>query len=1180
VIAGYHWPGGGSGESDDPLRRQRHLSARPDRDPRFDLRAALDRARRPDAAGPGAAAAPDTREKLWIPLGPSTLVDGHTLGRQRVTGRVRDLWIDPRGERVYAATAKGGVWYSGDAGRSWSAVGGFAPGDREHRQAHRFSTGCLLVAPDPNDPDNPAADQVYVGTGELTPDPRPLPAVLVGGVGILVARGPAAAGEFEDPWTIEAEELASHGVYRLIGDGGGVIYAATSIGLRQRRPTDGGAWVPVDGAPFDTLAAVCTDVLWTSADGATPQRLWVWVATGSRAGLWYRDGDSGDFQQAPVSGDLTRRAALAASTPPVSVYVFRDQGPEVEPKLDRITGAGAGAPVVEAVDGIPNMVAKQGSYNLAVAVDPTDPEWVVLGGAALLGVNPQGTPWAWDLNGAIVGGRVAVDGAGKLRFGGPAAPILVGGGCHPDVHALRFTSDGQQLWAASDGGVARSRHPRTMVGFVSRNDGISAVEPTFMASHPICEGRVIAGLQDNGIIERHSSMVWRVVTERGDGGGVAFDPSAPERYVYQMYGAKWRASADSDRFASLLSSKAGDTPQKAEREDELSPFYVAPALIAKAPPEQGTQILLATSRLWYTDDWGATWVTLPSGSDPVQEKYYNSIQDLWADQWTTLVACAWATPDLAWVLGPRSLERLTRTGGDWELDPEPLLVWTKKKRDETEPIPASTWSVLAPDPSAPPGGDAGGRGGLYLGGSGALVDPETDTLWWYDGSGFWHSTGFRSDATEAPVSAVVCDPIPTDRGPRLFVGTGVGVWEGVRVRDRNPRWEWTRLVNGLPEATVEDLSLYASGDPSDPDSGTLVLLRAAVAARGMWELRLDADVEDLTYVRAHADDLRYRARALGVERDGESPRWWYASPDIVIRQAPVPAPVPAELAASPLTGTDLVVRSERMREPLQRFQAALRARMIRTAGDDRIEARGDWDDLFNEAFREFPGAEAADGTVTLTEAIWNEVMQPPDDTAEPWYSSGTATMATEADLVDRTIRRDIERPTDVSTVTMAGPKRVDVVVQHRGREKRLGSDVRVVLLRWTGIDGATPPPRYNDPSTWFSGEVPWTVAVNQVLNSPNGTTSEVLTDGWTFVDPATPRRDLSGQTLDNLTTGVATFDLDLAGWSPNTVAVLVAVIRAGADIALTPGTLEELVRTRSEVAARSLLVRRPSTATS
>ena len=137
-----------------------------------------------------------------------------------------------------------------------------------------------------------------------------------------------------------------------------------------------------------------------------------------------------------------------------------------------------------------------------------------------------------------------------------------------------------------------------------------------------------------------------------------------------------------------------------------------------------------------------------------------------------------------------------------------------------------------------------------------------------------------------------------------------------------------------------------------------------------------------------------------------------------------------------------------------------------------------------------------------------------------------------------------------------------------------GADIRVTLLQW--VDPlAAGRAQWNDQTTWFAGNVPWTAAANEVLNSSGATTSESFGDGWSFVgsNAAARRKTLTGQTLDPMSSGVATFDVDLTGLRNNEVVLLVAVVRSGADAALAPADLDELALTSPSVAVRSLRVR-------
>ena len=64
--------------------------------------------------------------KRWLPIGPSVILKGQASGKPRVAGRVRDIKRSPDGTRIYAASANGGVWFSGDGGLSWAPLGGMA----------------------------------------------------------------------------------------------------------------------------------------------------------------------------------------------------------------------------------------------------------------------------------------------------------------------------------------------------------------------------------------------------------------------------------------------------------------------------------------------------------------------------------------------------------------------------------------------------------------------------------------------------------------------------------------------------------------------------------------------------------------------------------------------------------------------------------------------------------------------------------------------------------------------------------------------------------------------------------------------------------------------------------------------------------------------------------------------
>src|SRR5262249_28731908 len=145
---------------------------------------------------------------------------------------------------------------------------------------------------------------------------------------------------------------------------------------------------------------------------------------------------------------------------------------------------------------------------------------------------------------------------------------------------------------------------------------------------------------------------------------------------------------------------------------------------------------------------------------------------------------------------------------------------------------------------------AGPHGSLYVATSHPL-----EPVWWFDGTATWHPARLGTPAaapvpplpilippggTRAPAYSVVVDPA---NPAVVYVGTAVGVWQGVLTLP-GPTWVWTALNSGLPEAAVQDLAI---GSWPDPGGGSLTLLRAALQARGVWELQPGVDVSPRTF---------------------------------------------------------------------------------------------------------------------------------------------------------------------------------------------------------------------------------------------------------------------------------------------------------------------------------------------
>ena len=556
--------------------------------------------------------------------------------------------------------------------------------------------------------------------------------------------------------------------------------------------------------------------------------------------------------------------------------------------------------------------------------------------------------------------------------GGAAHPTLVGEGVHADVHVIQVwpappvAAAKHTVWVGCDGGLFRSDADGDPGSFVNQNDGLAVLEPGFVASHPTNPGIVVAGFQDNGTARRTGDSVWRQEFA-GDGGGVVFDPAGTGRYFRQYNKATWNSS-DGGNVAPVYRRQPrakGKVKTSETIEAEASLFYSGTSSAAHGGD---THLAFGTDRVWYSRDWGRSWVTLPTATDPRAAANPNLAQDVldstsnpaYSDTVGSTDCCsttytgtgtsgpgiitvklsaapddtngnlvlralAMNATDIVWMVGtrapattgaftwtpiattPRQQVRVPRAGGETNAlkagGPLRFL-----------PAPGMVSDLCVHDPAR------GALGSCYVTtlGHPLVSGPDTmarDTLWWFDGTDSWVQTGLRNvhpngtwptaaDRVTSPAFGVLVNPADTST---VYVATSVGVVRGTlviggTVAAPTYQWTWSRFMNGLPTAAVQDLSLFSSGG--------LTLLRAATQARGVWEIDLAGGVvSPRTYLRLFPTDTR---RVLPTPTGGDvlagdaaDPTHWDDSPDLVVDAtgtAWTAPPTEAQLAALPRAG--------------------------------------------------------------------------------------------------------------------------------------------------------------------------------------------------------------------------------------------------------------------------------------
>lgn len=1151
------------------------------------------------AAGLAARAAPAPGDpSLWLPLGPTTVLAGQAGGRPRVAGRVRELRVSKDGVRVYAATANGGLWYSRDGGENWQPLGAYTTSGTPPLMMQSLGVlvcGCLHVNFDDNPPppNTEPQDEVLIGTGELRAGRSGTPGGKTGGIGVLRAVAPAAGNAFQ----VEATNLAGLGLYRLAEDPSnpGTFVAATSGGLYTRSGGPQANWTKVSDAlvrPGSTHPAY-SDVAWVKGAGGIPDRLWVAVIDDTNRAMTdvcvSDNGVAGPFTVCGISVPAAtpnrkqRLSVAAAPSDPSRVYALGNGNTlwRIDYAAPAVPPAPAVSPNARTVSRVPpNLLGGQDDYNQAIAVHPTLPDRLVLGGATEL------ADGQWSAS--LYLGDITLA-ATQLRFAfsaGSASPVndatFIGNGVHADVHHALFapTAGGLQLWVGCDGGVYRSLRggdPPAQVrhSFVARNNGMSTLQCGYVATHPGVAGYVLAGTQDNGTIERIGVNLWRVRGQLlGDGGAVVFNPVQPRHILAQYVSATWNTGGTPVATTRPVLRKTGSaktgTPAE-QTENSNAGSYSGADAIANGT---GALVAIGTHRVWLSSDWGARWRTLPSRTDPMANPQ-NLLKDacvvdstgqvsVWKSR---VLACRFGSATRLYVLCNEAVlfyDLVANTRKAIDLIPPPPPAVPQGRRAVASPgqlLPSSgstVWSDLAVQNVG-----KGTFGSVYVATTGDPNLIAMDTLWWFDGTSQWIATNLRSDVngTPAPAYAVCVDPGTPNT---VYVGTAVGVWKGTFDGSAGP-WTWEDLNNGLPEAAVEDLQIHTSA------AGTL--LRAALRSGGIWELDLsNPNVTARTYVRVHGYDTR-REPVVGLtdplQATPNAALSWHASPDLVIRpkrgsKPPAPTGLPWHGAASD-------------RYALWVLQTALHGR---GGGDSLVKPDGNWTQVFEARLA------AATGGHRVTQTVWNNIVGSggsfPDAFADPWNG-----LPMEADLFELVLHRKPPASSAASIGIAAVPCQVHVQVHHRHPTAVPSGSVRVALLiRRLGVQTA-PTTATQSVAAWAAQNCPWTADLAAFLNPsagplptlPLATLDDSLATigtraaalGWAFADAASPVRALD-RDIDVSHSGCATFEVDLTGLPKRERLLLVAVVHSSVDRVVLPAnpTLQALVLGARFVAARSL----------
>ncbi|MDH7514844.1 MAG: T9SS type A sorting domain-containing protein [Bacteroidota bacterium] len=430
-------------------------------------------------------------------------------GPLNIAGRIRGIAIHPSNpDIVYLCTASGGVWKSLNFGQSWFCISNEFP---------MLPVGAIAI-----DPGNP--NRVYAGTGEPAGAGYQNGGYTNGRInGSPIWSAGAGVMRSDDGGMNWSQKTWSnpYAVHRLAvhPEGGDTVLAATITGL-YKTTNGGNSW-------SRTSVGVITDVQYKPGQ---PSR--VYIAMGdddgdAANGIYVSDagGRSFSWRKTGVNfpaGDSCGRICLAVSpADPDRLYAavarsFRTITSSENDFLMLLVSRDGGETWERKINAISTSFTNgQAYYDLALAVSPTDPDFVLLGGL--------------DVHRSTNGGTSFV------RVSRDDVPMTDARYVHVDIHAFAFKpGEPNTIMVGNDGGISISTDRGS--SWQRRVLNLGTVQYYTCNYDPSNPTTYVGGSQDNGTHGKFTTdnAAWYELYG-GDGGSIVIDPARPTvRYLNSL----------------------------------------------------------------------------------------------------------------------------------------------------------------------------------------------------------------------------------------------------------------------------------------------------------------------------------------------------------------------------------------------------------------------------------------------------------------------------------------------------------------------------------------------------------------------------------------------------------------------------------------------------------------------
>jgi PKD repeat protein/photosystem II stability/assembly factor-like uncharacterized protein len=410
----------------------------------------------------------------WINLGPIEQPGNIGTGQPNGNGRLNAIAFHPDNENViFAGSPSGGLWQTEDGGENWISYTDDLP-----------TLGVSAIAVDYENP-----DILYIGTGD-----RDAGDAL--GIGIM------KSFDGGENWELFNSNMGNATVGRLLidPDDPETLLAATSYGIYK---TEDGAvnWTQMQSGNFKDLVF-------------HPGNADIVYATSS--GNFYRSEDRGETWNEITSGLPGGSRGAIAVTPGEPDYVYFVLTNQSEYKgMYFSDNAGLSfteqstSPNIMTWDCSGNGSGGQAWYDLAIAVEPGNPDAVLVGGVNIFKSADRGQ--TWNINAHWVGDC--------------GAPTV-----HADHHVFEVNPINNRLYSGNDGGLHWTDNGGNTWTEITSGLAISQVYK--MGQSATVKDYVINGYQDNGSAV-YQGDGWTTVLG-GDGMDCLIDYS-DETYSYGEY---------------------------------------------------------------------------------------------------------------------------------------------------------------------------------------------------------------------------------------------------------------------------------------------------------------------------------------------------------------------------------------------------------------------------------------------------------------------------------------------------------------------------------------------------------------------------------------------------------------------------------------------------------------------